>query len=867
MHSEQNTVYLCRNSKEAFKLSRHFSLAIKVQTFHDFIESLLKKHPEIRVPHRTLNGIEEKLLWESSIKQFKQSSLDLSNINSLSETASQANRLIDQFNITENTLKSEERSEEHTFFNAWRLIFNKYCHDKDVTTFHALIKIVIGLIKSRTISIDQSIILVGFEFTTPTEELFIEACKSQVDVAFFKEPKIEPYIETRAFLNEEHECMRVVEWCKTQIEHNKKILIVTPQLDQIIDRLSSLLDKTFHPETFTPSLAQEKRIYQFSLNTPLFHLSIIYLNLSLIELSIRGFADIKNLKSVLSHSGWSNSQELPQRYRLINALERKRTGNISIKDLIEMYESENGLSDLTPFLKIHLGHIQSTHNEWRIKRNPSEWIKAFETYLIVIESSLLKPKDAYEESIYEAWKKITETLSSLDNLMGEVSTQDMFDIFQYYLKKTTHQHEHQGNFKIDILGFHESTFEAYDATWIMNLNEHHWPTPHQYNPFIPVKIQQDSYIFTHEKHQQHATKILNKFTHTSPTVVLSYAKKMGEEEIFPSSTLHTVISSKLLEDKNFEYKKNILKQDLIEYIEDNTSIEINVQQAIKSGIKLLEAQSICPAWAFYEFRLGAKKLEDEDEENLTTRLRGNLFHKTLEQFWAEHKSASLVSALTEKELSEKIKDITHKAISIEKKKYPRIMPTFFNIEEIRMISYVEKWIQHELKRGDFEVIETEKNIPVHLGCLNFNIKIDRIDRVNENNIVIDYKSGITKTLNEWFLNSYGELQIPFYALFASDKPIDAIAIGVINASKPQWIGIGRDKDLLKGIKDIPSSTSFQSWDELLGFWKCRIQDTIKSYREGNAAVQYARDKDMAYCHVKPILRLPERTLQFEQSKQ
>jgi len=24
---------------------------------------------------------------------------------------------------------------------------------------------------------------------------------------------------------------------------------------------------------------------------------------------------------------------------------------------------------------------------------------------------------------------------------------------------------------------------------------------------------------------------------------------------------------------------------------------------------------------------------------------------------------------------------------------------------------------------------------------------------------------------------------------------------------------------------------------------------------------------MAYCHVKPILRLPERTLQFEQSKQ
>ena len=867
MHSEQNTIYLCRNSKEAFKLSQYFDLTIKAQTLHDFIESLIKKHPNIKVPHRILNGIEEKLLWESSIKQFKKSSFDLSNINSLSETASQANRLIDQFNITENTLKNEERSEEHSFFNAWRLIFNKYCHDKDVTTFHALIKIVIEHIESRNISIDQPITLVGFEFTTPTEELFIEACKSQINVAFFKEPKIEPCIESRAFINEEHECMRVVEWCKTQIEHNKKILIVTPQLDQIIDRLSSLLDKAFHPETFTPSLAQEKRIYQFSLNTPLFHLSIIYLNLSLIELSVRGFADIKNLKSVLSHSGWSDSQEISQRYRLINALERKRKGNISIKDLIEMYASEYGLSDLTPSLEIHLSHIQSAHNEWRIKRNPSGWIKAFETYLKAIDSSLLKPKDAYEESIYGAWKKVTETLSSLDSLMGEVSIQDMFDIFQYYLKKTTHQNEHQGNFKIDILGFHESTFEAYDATWIMNLNEHHWPAPHQFNPFIPVKIQQDTNIFTHEKYQLHASKILEKFTHTSSNVVLSYAKKMGEEDIFPSSTLHTVISSKLHEDTNFEYKKNSLKQVFIEYIEDNTSIKMDAQQAVKSGIKLLEAQSICPAWAFYEFRLGAKKLEDEDEENLTTRLRGNLFHKILEQFWTEHKSASLVRALTEKELSEKIEDITHKAILNEKKKYPRIMPAFFNIEEIRMISYLEKWVQHELKRGDFEVIETEKNIPVHIGCLNFNIKIDRIDKVNENNIVIDYKSGTTKTLNEWFLNSYGELQMPFYALFASNKPIDAIAIGVINASKPQWVGIGRGKDLLQGIKDTPASILYKSWDELLDFWKCRIHDAIKGYEEGNAAVQYARDKDMAYCHVKPILRLPERILQFEQTKQ
>jgi len=866
MHSEQKPIYLCRNSKEAFKLSKHFDSKEKVLALHDFINSLFKKHANIYMPYRILNGIEEKLLWESSIKEYKKSFFDLSNIENLSETAIQANRLIDQFNIGENTLKSEERSEEHTFFNAWRLIFKKYCSDKNVITFNNLLKITEEHIRNRDISIEHPLHFVNFEFIAPIEESFIEACKTQVDIEFFKASQTTPYIESRVFLNEEHECMQIVEWCKTQIENNKKILVVTPQLDQIIDRLTSMLDKTFHPETFTPSLSQEKRIYQFSLNTPLFHLSMVYLNFKLIELAARGTSKINELKNILSHSGWSESKELCRRYRLINYLERKRRGNISIKDLIEMSELIEDLNDEIPYLKTHLNQIYASHHEWRIKRNPSGWIKAFDMYLKNIQSSLLNPKDAFEESIYEVWNKTNETIASLDNLMGEISIQEMLDVLQYYLKKTTHQHQHQGNFKIDILGFHESVYEKYDATWIMNLNEHHWPIPHQYNPFIPIKIQHDRHISTHEKRHLNASKILDKFIHTSPFVTLSYAKKMGEEEIFPSPTLYSFVSSKLLEDTNFKYKKNKLNHEFIEYIEDNTSNKIEVQKTVKSGIKLLEAQSICPAWAFYEFRLGAKRIEDEDEENLTTRLRGNLFHKTLEEFWTEYKSSSLVSALNEKELSKKIQEITHKNISIERKNYPRILSEFFNIEEMRLISYLEKWIHHELKRGDFEVKETEKNIPIHLGCLNFNIKIDRIDEVNQNNIVIDYKSGTTKTLNEWFLNAYGELQMPFYALFASNKPIDAIAIGVINAAKPQWIGIGRDKDLLQGIKDS-TATQYQSWDDLIGFWKCRIDDAIKSYESGNAAVKFTREKDIAYCQVKPILRLPERILQFEQNKQ
>jgi len=96
----------------------------------------------------------------------------------------------------------------------------------------------------------------------------------------------------------------VVEWCKTKIAQQKKILIATPRLDHIIEKLTRLLDKAFHPEAFKPKLSQEKRIYQFSLNTPLFYLPAIYLNLKLIELAAKGISTVKDLKNILSHNIW-----------------------------------------------------------------------------------------------------------------------------------------------------------------------------------------------------------------------------------------------------------------------------------------------------------------------------------------------------------------------------------------------------------------------------------------------------------------------------------------------------------------------------------------------------------------------------------
>ena len=94
---------------------------------------------------------------------------------------------------------------------------------------------------------------------------------------------------------------------------------------------------------------------------------------------------------------------------------------------------------------------------------------------------------------------------------------------------------------------------------------------------------------------------------------------------------------------------------------------------------------------------------------------------------------------------------------------------YLELEEQRLARHVVEWLQFEAARVAFEVAETEAGRSVSVGGLAIDLRLDRIDRLNDDSLlVIDYKTGDV-THKSWERPRPDDVQLPLYAGFALDR--------------------------------------------------------------------------------------------------
>ena len=92
---------------------------------------------------------------------------------------------------------------------------------------------------------------------------------------------------------------------------------------------------------------------------------------------------------------------------------------------------------------------------------------------------------------------------------------------------------------------------------------------------------------------------------------------------------------------------------------------------------------------------------------------------------------------------------------------------YLELEEQRLTKLVTEWLDYEATRIAFEVADTEVKRTVHIAGLTLDLRLDRIDRLNDGSLlVIDYKSGDVSP-NSWELPRPDDVQLPLYAGFAA----------------------------------------------------------------------------------------------------
>ena len=160
-------------------------------------------------------------------------------------------------------------------------------------------------------------------------------------------------------------------------------------------------------------------------------------------------------------------------------------------------------------------------------------------------------------------------------------------------------------------------------------------------------------------------------------------------------------------------------------------------------------------------------------------------------------------------------------------------------------------------RPHFTVIATEKRLEANFAGIQFNVTIDRVDKLDDGSeIIIDYKTGQVH-ISDWFSERPNEPQMPLYCS-VYDSDIKAMAFAKVNLQKIGIEGIGAVNDDWPAIKRLTFTTieGDDPWQQQKALWRQQLTLLAEEFKQGYAAVMPKEgEKTCEYCHLSSLCRI------------
>jgi hypothetical protein len=173
---------------------------------------------------------------------------------------------------------------------------------------------------------------------------------------------------------------------------------------------------------------------------------------------------------------------------------------------------------------------------------------------------------------------------------------------------------------------------------------------------------------------------------------------------------------------------------------------------------------------------------------------------------------------------------------------------------------VARLFDADLARPPFTVVETERALTIAIGGLELRVRIDRIDRAGQGLVVIDYKTGETKSA-AWRGARMDAPQLPLYAVLHPGRPT-GIAFARVSATRAAYIGVGRDGDAIPGLRPAEKFALTEdeekgfAWHEIAAHWRAWLERLASDFAAGRADVDPKLGADTCrLCHLAPLCRV------------
>lgn len=846
--------------------------------------TLLAIIPSNALPTLTLSPVAEAYLWEQAIETCleKHETKALFDIRAMAKSAIEANNLMHNWQIAEADINGAFITQETRQFLRWRHTFVNLCEKQNTIEPSRLTAMQIGLIAQyqAQLTLPASIQLTGFDRITPLENgLFALLTSAGVRVEKLANAQKKSAMTHYAAENANAECRAAVAWAKQKLQANPnaQLAIISPALGNVRRELADLLDDIFHPETIQAAHVENPRCYDFSLGLALREFPIVQSALQLLRLATsRIHMSFDTITPILQDGYWGSADELDARAQLDAHLRRNLSATYGLDALLLQANLLQNRGVMLEKLLTHLEVIALFQAQNKHQHSPSAWVVAFQNLLQSLCWAQTSELSSHEYQAQQKFYGCLNELGSLDAIFNRITAGDAVQKLAEICNNTMFQPEATGKIRIQILGLLETPAAQLDAVWAMNMNDQHWPPPVNLNPLLPAEIQRKHGTpnASAAVQSQFAALVQQRLTHCADEVVFSYALKEDERELRPSPLLAQQDASSPVELAQTLAEK-LAQLAPMQLLDDHTAPPITEAESVRGGVNLFATQAVCPAWAFYQYRLGAGKLETP-VDGLDTMLRGSLLHLVLQHFWLDCKNLSTLRALDNTQRDAKIHHAIEQSIkALSQELSYQMPPQVLKIEQKRLLSLMQMWLDIELQRADFEVQDCEKKFELDIEGLKLKLTIDRIDRLNDESLVVlDYKTSNQVTNKSWADARIAQPQLPIYAVLAlMHEQVSAVAFAKVRSDDSKFIGLSADENLLPAVKPLhkltqnsPFYARFEDWQTLLEHWHTSLTNIAQEIKAGEASVIFSNEADLDYCDVRPLLRIPERALQFERTQ-
>jgi probable DNA repair protein len=819
-----------------------------------------------------LSNEQEYQLWEAIIKQSSYGN-GLLRISATAKSVRDAWHLLQSWNL-QHDCSEFQNSDDAKAFLYWSTEFEKRCKQENwiVAAQLASLNIYPQLIKSN------EIVLLGFDELTPQVLKLFEILESSSSfdgiVKWYQLENVEDNVVRLKCDDPRDEIETFVFWAKKILEEKPeaRIGLVTPDIGSIRSLLIHKLKNILIPFSSVPfefsensDIKSSKQLpWDISMGVPLADYSIIKFAFQLLEL-VRGKMTMDVICSLLRSPHISGaSEEQNSRALLDRHLREQGEPLVSLKTL-QFYSSLKSKNYYCPILSEILAQLINLRETCFKKAKNQQWTIWFSNWLMASGWGTGRVLSSDEYQTIEAWKALLQKFTSIQTVISNISYDEAISclhrlasdkIFQVQSKKAP----------IQILGLYESIGLDFDYIWVMNLHDDVWPVSPRPNPFLPLQFQK-KYALPHagwERELVVAKKITNRLACSAKQVVFSYPSKNGVQDLRPSPLIEKYKeTSKIdLNIESFLSWKIITKQhsNLEKLVSDNV-VTVGAEK-ISGGSSIFKNQSLCPFRAFVENRLHARPMR-KTEIGLDAMKRGSLLHLVLELFWKTITDQKQLKAKSSTQLKIIINNCIDKAIEDMAVKSPDTFKTSFTkIEKHRLLQLVLYWLELEIERAPFKVLDTEREITLDVEGIKAHLFIDRVDELEDGSqLVIDYKTGKVSP-TDWFGERPNDPQLPLYSVAAGEN-LSAVLFAQLKTGEVKFNGVVKQDGLIPNLPPSRKNTlkeATEHWPNVLTDWYSVIRSLAIGFKEAHIEVD---PKDgvitcrKVYCELSPLCRINE----------